>query len=169
VHLNAVTWGVQILPGEQKIKNIRQLVAVLGLDSVTSYVWIHHVKLPDFPETPYTYALEKMQNYWSEIGAEAGLPYFPNVTMGWDSSPRTCQSDYFINRSYPFMPTLSNNTPAAFEGALDAARRHFEQNPSARGILTINAWNEWTEGSYLEPDAVNGMAYLDAIKRVFAS
>jgi Glycosyltransferase WbsX len=169
LHVNAVTWGVQILPGEQKIKNIRQLGAVLGLDSVTSYVWIHHVKLPDFPETPYAYALEKMQNYWSEIGAEAGLPYFPNVTMGWDSSPRTCQSDYFINRSYPFVPTLSNNTPAAFEAALDAARRHLDQNPSARGILTINAWNEWTEGSYLEPDAVNGMAYLDAIKRVFAS
>ena len=169
LHVNAVTWGVQILPGEQKIKNIRQLVAVLGLDSVTSYVWIHHVKLPDFPQTPYAYALEKMQKYWSEIGAEAGLPYFPNVTMGWDASPRTCQSDVFINRSYPFMPTLSNNTPAAFEAALAAARKHLDQNPSARGILTINAWNEWTEGSYLEPDAVNGMAYLDAIKRVFAS
>ena len=169
LHVNAVTWGVQILPGEQKIKNIRQLVAVLGLDSVTSYVWIHHVTLPDFPQTPYAYALKKMQKYWSEIGAEAGLPYFPNVTMGWDASPRTCQSDAFINRSYPFMPTLSNNTPAAFEAALDAARRHLDQNQSARGILTINAWNEWTEGSYLEPDAVNGMAYLDAIKRVFAS
>jgi hypothetical protein len=169
LHVNAVTWGVQILPGEQKIKNIRQLVAVLGLDSVTSYVWIHHVKLPDFPQTPYAYALEKMQNYWLEIGGEAGLPYFPNVTMGWDASPRTCQSDSFINRSYPFMPTLSNNTPAAFEAALNAARTHLDQNPSARRILTINAWNEWTEGSYLEPDAVNGMAYLDAIKRVFAS
>ena len=110
-----------------------------------------------------------MQDYWSEIGAEAGLPYFPNVTMGWDASPRTCQSDSFINRSYPFMPTLSDNTPAAFEAALEAARKHLDQNPLARGILTINAWNEWTEGSYLEPDAVNRMAYLEAIQRVFVS
>ena len=28
-------------------------------------------------------------------------------------------------------------------------------------------WNEWTEGSYLEPDAVNGLRYLAAVRKVF--
>ena len=28
-------------------------------------------------------------------------------------------------------------------------------------------WTEWTEGSYLEPDTIHGMAYLEAIKEVF--
>jgi hypothetical protein len=35
-------------------------------------------------------------------------------------------------------------------------------------IFNINCWNEWTEGSYLEPDTVNGMAYLEAIKKVMS-
>jgi hypothetical protein len=35
-------------------------------------------------------------------------------------------------------------------------------------ILTINCWNEWTEGSYLEPDTVNGLKYLEAVRAVFA-
>ncbi|WP_214626814.1 glycoside hydrolase family 99-like domain-containing protein [Paenibacillus agaridevorans] len=34
-------------------------------------------------------------------------------------------------------------------------------------IVTINSWNEWTEGSYIEPDTINGMGYLEAIRTVF--
>jgi Glycosyltransferase WbsX len=67
------------------------------------------------------------------------------------------------------MPTLGGNTPAAFEAALREARSYLDRNPSAKRILTLNAWNEWTEGSYLEPDTVNGMSYLGAIKQVFNS
>jgi hypothetical protein len=32
-------------------------------------------------------------------------------------------------------------------------------------ILNINCWNEWTEGSYLEPDTVHGTGYLEAVKK----
>jgi hypothetical protein len=36
-------------------------------------------------------------------------------------------------------------------------------------FIFINAWNEWGEGTYLEPDKKNGVFFLEAIKSVLNS
>jgi len=33
-------------------------------------------------------------------------------------------------------------------------------------FIYINAWNEWGEGCYLEPDVINKFGYLDAVRKV---
>ncbi len=167
LHLNAVVWGIQILPGETTIQDPQQLLSALGFDSVTSYVAIHHVPMTTFPVTAYQQVNEAMSRYWEEAAITYPLPYYPNVTMGWDSSPRTVQSDRYDNLSYPFVPTLNDSTPQAFKTALEAAKAFLDRQPPARRILNINAWNEWTEGSYLEPDTEHGMGYLEAVRAVF--
>jgi len=96
------------------------------------------------------------------------VPYYPNITMGWDSSPRADQRDPYGHYGYPFMNMIANNTPERFEAALRAARKKLLENDGPF-ILNINCWNEWTEGSYLEPDTLHGMAYLQAVKRVFGN
>jgi hypothetical protein len=65
------------------------------------------------------------------------------------------------------MNTITNNTPENFKKALEMTREKLLSDPNGPRILNINCWNEWTEGSYLEPDTVNGMAYLEAIRDVF--
>jgi len=134
---------------------------------VTSYVWIHHTSLKDFPVTEYSYCVEEAEKYWNKASSEFSLPYFPNVTMGWDSSPRARQCDPYENKGYPFMSVITNNTPALFADALARVKRFADGQRHAPKVITINAWNEWTEGSYLEPDTANGMGYLEAIRDVF--
>jgi hypothetical protein len=167
VHLNAVVWGNPILPGETKVKNAAELVDFLGFDSVTSYVWVHHVNLPQFPQTPYAYVQENYFVYAQSAIKEFHVPYYPNVTMGWDPSCRCALSETFENKGYPFMAGFRDNTPAAFRGALEQARQFLDSQRPASRILTINAWNEWTEGSYLEPDTTTGLKYLEALRAVF--
>ena len=166
LHLNAVVWGSPVLPVEKVPADPAQLVKALGFDSVTSYVWIHHVGLPGM-QTDYNEVRNKYFGYWDKAKKMFDVPYYPNVTMGWDPSPRAHQDDPYGNFGYPFMNTISGNTPARFKEALELTKKRLLAAPEGPRILNINCWNEWTEGSYLEPDTRNGMEYLEAVKAVF--
>jgi hypothetical protein len=167
LHLNAIIWNVGVLPCENNINDPFETIAALGFDSMTSYVWIHQVELMNFPATEYEIVSNEIVEHWKTLSRSSSLPYYPNVTMGWDPSPRTVQSDSFEQKGYPFSPILKNNTPGVFRIALERAKNFLDEYKLNPMILTLNCWNEWTEGSYLEPDIVNGYAYLKAVKDVF--
>lgn len=167
LHFNAVVWGKPVLPGEVVIEDMPQLVAALGFDSVTSYVWIHHAELDKSPYTPHEEVLAKYLQVWSRMEEEYAVPYFPNITMGWDNCPRTVQTD--IWEPLPestFSNLIGGNTPEAFQKTLKLFHDRLSRRPGPN-LMSINAWNEWTEGSYIEPDMVHGMGYLEAVSRVF--
>lgn len=165
LHLNLITW--QSVPGNSTSMARRNtLIDRLGIDSSTTYVWVHHSPFTSFPQMPYTTMRTDAENVWQQFRSELHGPYFPNVTMGWDSSPRTTQSDGWDNLGYPFTSVLSGNTPQEFQTSLANARDFMASGP-APSAITINAWNEWTEGSYLEPSQKYGTGYLEAIKKVF--
>ena len=170
LHLNAVVWGVSVLPSEVKLENTEEVVRSLGFSSLTSYVWVHHYapNTAGFPQGSYRDAAQQNYAVWEEYGPRFGLPYHPNVSMGWDSSPRTQQDAPYAQHGYPWHAVLEGNTPEAFGEALEQAKAFMERSSMAQPILTLNAWNEWTEGSYLLPDTVHGNAYLEQIRRVFA-
>jgi lipopolysaccharide biosynthesis protein len=86
-------------------------------------------------------------------------PYkrFPCVTPGWDNSPRRA-------------PRLRANiwvdsTPELYERWLRETLNRFRPFGPDEDFVILNAWNEWAEGNYLEPDQRWGRAYLEATKR----
>ncbi len=166
VHLNAVFWGRPIVPGEATLNDPVKIIEGLGFDSVTSYVWIHHVPLNE-RETDFNWVRDEYLKHWDYARSAFSIPYIPNASMGWDSSPRACQDDPFGNYGYPFTNIISNNTPENFKKSLEIIKERILNDPNCPRIMNINCWNEWTEGSYLEPDTINGYGYLEAVRDVF--
>ncbi|NND90198.1 MAG: glycosyltransferase [Granulosicoccus sp.] len=66
--------------------------------------------------------------------------------------------------------TFQGSTPQSYTRWLQGAIRYARQNPVAgESLVFINAWNEWAEAAYLEPDIHYGHAYLNATWRALKS
>lgn len=150
-------------------ESINEIVRKLGIESVASYNWLDHYPLHEdsFPRGSYEKAMLANAAAWQKMAAKFGIPYIANVTTGWDSSPRCCPTDRYEARGYPWLPILEGNTPEMFSRALQMMKDYYAETKPRFPLLTINAWNEWTEGAYLLPDQFDGLARLEAVKRIF--
>ncbi len=166
LHINAIDRGLDLSTPEGGDPN--EMIRRLCIDSVTSYVWVHHVELNRFPTTPYDYVSQNAIEYWPSAAAKYACDYYPTVSIGWDPSPRIYHEDKFIDMGNPFRYIIDGNTPAAFGENLAKAKDYLDKQSNLKTkMLVINAWNEWTEGTYLEPDIEHGYGYLESINRVF--
>ena len=110
-------------------------------------------KLVSFRIKPYS--TFNYKNVWEKILKRKVTNYKKDLYLGafvdWDNTPR------FKDRGTIFL----NSTPELFGQYL---RKQMMR--SKTDFIFINAWNEWAEGAYLEPDKRNNSSYLDAIKTV---
>jgi len=149
----------------------------IKLNSLTTYSWINHA---GFITKPYAHYTTWADSYFNALengatGYENGgagnlnygqknrpfpVPFHYNVTMGWDNTPRTGLAQ--------MNSIVKGNTPDVFKKYLIKAKRlSLEKNSEKDRVVTIEAWNEWCEGSRIEPCTRYGMGYLQAIRDVF--
>ena len=60
---------------------------------------------------------------------------------------------------------IHSRTPERFGRLCQAARNYAEKK--GKKIVCIGPWNEWGEGSYIEPYAEYGFGDLDALRKAF--
>ena len=88
------------------------------------------------------------------------FPWYRIVAPGWDNTPRRGASG----------TVFVGATPDRFRSWLEEALRFtYLFRPPGERILFVNAWNEWGEGAFLEPDRTHGEAMLSAVRTALAS
>lgn len=129
----------------------------LRFDSSTSYQHLMDVGESSGDFVTWT---DQARLRWPDYEKLHG-PYFPHVSIGWDNTHR--------NPTFGEEHVVKECTPDAFEACLWKAKAWMDERPEQAPLMTINSWNEWTEGSYLLPDMRWGFRYLEAVKKVFGS
>lgn len=82
-----------------------------------------------------------------------GFVRHPGVMPGWDNTARRGSSATIYVGADPTTFGEWTQTSIARETAVRGSD----------GLVFVNAWNEWAEGAYLEPDATSGSSYLEAM------
>jgi hypothetical protein len=145
--------SLSAVPGDN-VGTQREVVQALDFDSLTHYQFCHFTDV----DREYADIMQDVAQDWYDISTHYSQAYYPHVSIGWDASPR----------AYEFRGAIiRNNTPEQFEQALLQAKAFVDAHPEQAPLITLNAWNEWTETSYLQPCTMYGYGYLEAVKRVF--
>jgi lipopolysaccharide biosynthesis protein len=98
----------------------------------------------------FVFAFDAIWNEMLRRKYPAGV--YRGAFPGWDNTPRRGDRAWVV----------AGNTPEKFgdymKRQLAAAARDGSE------YVFVNAWNEWAEGAYLEPDQRHGYAYLKQLK-----
>ena len=91
----------------------------------------------------------------SQIDSYLGKEIIPGAFVDWDNTPRYGK----------YATVIQDSNPLLFAEFLSQIKLVLDSKKIS--TLFINAWNEWGECAYLEPDDRYGYEYLEAIKKIF--
>ena len=110
--------------------------------------WFHKEILPDKRQAKGIYGIIEKAN------VEDGKRTYLGVFTDYDDTPRRqLRGAVYVN-----------NNIAYFRKCLEMVLR--KSMAYENEFLYINAWNEWGESAYLEPDEENGYLYLETVKQI---
>ena len=137
--------------------------ATEGYDAVSAYNWPGLGMQGEGMFAPFETLVDGFRRNWEHLLTQTQIPLNPlPLCGGWDSRPWHGENNL----------VRFGRTPELFQRHLLDAKRLLDsqpQKPDAPKSVIVEAWNEWGEGSYIEPHAQFGFGYLDALRRVFTA
>lgn len=129
-------------------------LAAAGFAAVSAYNYPTAGMGPGERSAPYATMVEGIRAIWSDVKARSPLPYIVPVSPGWDSRP--WYGEDALVRTDPSPELFGRMCRDAIEAV----------DPRVNMVIA-ECWNEFGEGSYLEPTQRYGFTTLDALRAAF--
>lgn len=149
--------NLEFISSESSARVLREPNCSLGKRSLLEKIF---QKLKSNFKKNYLYFVQKYK-YLKFIKYSIGISkeyvnekMFPGIFTNWDNTSRHGRRGYVIEDS----------TPQLFKKYLLEQKKIMKERNVE--YIFLNAWNEWAEGMYLEPDEKYKYEYLEAIKEV---
>ena len=145
-----------------RAKMLDEKTSILDFINMANFDGVTHYNFFDYAPMNRTYLelLEDVKQEWKCVEETVKAPFYPHVSLGWDNTVR-----YVVPRKKWI---CYENTPQNVQKGFELAKDYVDSHPQMKApLIVVNSWNEWTEGSYLQPDDLNGYGYLEAVKKVF--
>jgi len=133
--------------GENLFEKAERIGKTQAIDFINRKFLLKHGKGIVMMKAPYDLLWQRILKR-KDVGKDTFLGCF----CDWDNSPR---------KSYN-STIMQGVTADKFKHYFKLLYRKAQNNGCP--MVVINAWNEWAEGAYLEPDTKNGYAMLEAIR-----
>lgn len=120
-----------------------------------TYFWnLERIIYRDILNKVYQYDYDKVWKFVFKKTSTNNVTTYLGAYNDWDIIPRWGDRGNFH----------SGASPEKFEKYLKQQVNRAKKLDKSE-FLFINAWNEWSEGAYLEPDEKYGYKYLEAVKQ----
>lgn len=150
IHFSAMKWPEDVVTTPQI-----QALADKGFESTSIYHYMSHGgKAKDPRRFSFELVAETNKDLWEKWYEVGILPFFTNLSTGWDDRPWNDHLEIY------------GRTPELFKKICQDAKAFADRTGLKKRIL-LSPLNEWGEGSYAEPNREYGFGMYEAVREVF--
>lgn len=135
-------------------ESVAKQMQAVGIEALTLYSYNNQGIAQGEEEGPYENILPIVEPIIRQGAKDDILPIIPCVSPNWDSRPWTGMGGRGTWRS--------GSTPELFAKMCATLRPYAD---AELNMMMVGTWNEFGEGSYIEPTTLYGCSYLDALQK----